>query len=344
MSRPLRIDVEGGWYHVTARGTERRTIFESPGCYGHFLELLEAMSSRYGVEVHAYCLMRNHYHLIIRTPRANASRAMQWLNVSYSSWYNARKERVGHVFQGRFNSVLIDGDGTWLLIASEYLHLNPVRIARMGLGKQENRAESKGYREPTDEEVRVRMNRLREYRWSSYGAYAGYAGKPAWLRTEVILARSGGKDKYRRYVQEHITRGADPEAFECLKGRLAIGATSFVEKARSLVGKITREQPDRKYLRDTVDFEKIVSVVEKEKKEKWRDFRDRHHDNGRDLVLYLARLRSGLTMREIGDRAGGLDYKVVEKAVERFGGKVRRDRSLGLLVQQCLKQMSDVGT
>ena len=88
MSRPLRIDVEGGWYHVMSRGIERRPIFLGATYYRHFLELLEEMSSRFSVEVHAYCLMRNHYHIIIRTPGANTSRAIQWLNVSYSAWFN----------------------------------------------------------------------------------------------------------------------------------------------------------------------------------------------------------------------------------------------------------------
>ena len=87
MTRPLRIDVENGWYHVTARGIERCTIFHSRKYHEHFLELLEEMSERYGVEVHAYVLMKNHYHLLLRTPSANLSACMQWLNVSYSAWY-----------------------------------------------------------------------------------------------------------------------------------------------------------------------------------------------------------------------------------------------------------------
>ncbi|MDD4869902.1 MAG: transposase [Kiritimatiellae bacterium] len=344
MSRPLRVDVEGGWYHVSARGIERRRIFHEQKYYAHFLELMGLMSERYGVEVHAYCLMSNHYHLIIRTPHANASRSIQWLNVSYSAWYNAKRQRVGHVFQGRFNSVLIDCEGAWLLTASEYLHLNPVRTAGMGLVKKETLAESRGFREPTDEEVRKRLEKLRQYRWSSYGAYTGYTSKPGWLHTEVILGRCGGKNRYRKYVQEHITRGADPEVFECLKGRLAIGSRGFVEGAKKLVKKVTKEQPDRKAMRDLVEFGMIMEIVEKEKNEKWEEFRDRHADCGRDLVLYLARQRSGLTMPEIGEKAGGLHYKVVEKAVGRFAEKIKGDRRLRLLAQRCLDHLSYVGT
>ena len=144
MARPLRIDVEGGWYHVMSRGIERRPIFPDDSFCLHFLDLLGEMTARFGVEVHAYVLMVKHYRLLLRTPGANASQAMQWLNVSYSAWSNAKRQRVGHVFQGRFCSTLIDSDGAWLLKASAYLHLYPVRVSSLGLGKAANKAESLG--------------------------------------------------------------------------------------------------------------------------------------------------------------------------------------------------------
>ena len=175
--------------------------------YQHFLELLGTMSGRYAVEVHAYCLLGNHYHLIIRTPEANTSLAIQWLNVSYSAWFNAKQGRVGHVFQGRFNSVLIDDAGSWLLLASEYLHLNPVRTRAMGLGKGRNKAERRGFKEPTAEEIMKRLDKLREYEWSSYRVYAGYSAKPDWLQTRSILARSGGRERYRKFVQSLCYQG-----------------------------------------------------------------------------------------------------------------------------------------
>ena len=141
MTRPLRIDVVGGWYHVTARGIERRSVFRNDRDNAHFLELLEEMRERYAVTVHAYVLMGNHYHLLIQTPEANASQALQWLNVSYSAWFNRRHGRCGPLFQGRFKSVLVDGNGGWALEASVYVHLNPVRVKRLGLDKGGRRAE-----------------------------------------------------------------------------------------------------------------------------------------------------------------------------------------------------------
>ena len=103
MARPYRIDIRDGWYHVMSRGIERRLVFGDERDYGHFLELLEEMVERYGVKLHAYVLMGNHYHLLIQTPHANLSRAMQWLNVSYGVWFNRRRRRAvakglrGHV-------------------------------------------------------------------------------------------------------------------------------------------------------------------------------------------------------------------------------------------------------
>ncbi len=336
--------MEGGWQHVSARGIERRRIYWGADYSRHFLDLLEGMSERYSVEVHAYCLMPNHYHLIVRTPEANASRAIQWLNVSYAAWFNAKRGRVGHVFQGRFNSVLIDHDGAWLLLASEYLHLNPVRTKAMGLGKQDAAAERRGYVEPSDAEVTERLETLRKFPWSSFPAYAGYAGKPRWLRTESILGRAGGRDRYREGVQSHVRGGADPKAFECLHGRVALGAAAFKEHVGKLIAGTTPEQPDRKFARRLVAFQRIVQVVEREKGEKWEEFRDRHGDEGRDLALYLARQRSGMTNAEIGEAAGGIGYKAVEKAVERFARKTETRSRQRKIVRRCMAKLSDVGT
>jgi REP element-mobilizing transposase RayT len=103
MARALRIDVPDGWYHVLNRGVERRQIFPRAEANLHFLELLGCLPSRFGVRIHAYVLMGNHYHLQIETPQANLSRAMQWLNLSYGAWFNRRQQRSGPLFQGRFN-------------------------------------------------------------------------------------------------------------------------------------------------------------------------------------------------------------------------------------------------
>lgn len=341
MARPLRIDVEGGWYHVMSRGIERRTIFPDDSFCVHFLDLLGGMSERFGVEVHAYVLMVNHYHLILRTPEANASQAMQWLNVSYSAWFNAKRQRVGHVFQGRFRSTLIDGEGAWLLAASSYLHLNPVRVSSRGLGKAANKAEALGLAKPDAGKIRERLRVLREYRWSSYRAYGHYAAVPEWLVTREILDRAGGVRGYRRFVQADVTRGMDPEEFTAFSERVALGSREFLERARSWVTSVSVEQPDRSFLVSRVPFAKIVSAVEQVKKERFADFRDRYGDWGLAMVLYLARMHGGLTLAQIGELAGGIGYKTVYTTVQRFGQRLNCEPLMQRLVESCAEEMKN---
>ena len=341
MARPLRVDVKDGWYHVTARGIERKAIFEDNRDHEHFLELLEEMSKRYGVEVHVYCLLGNHYHLLIRTPRANASPAVQWLNVSYSVWFNKRRGRSGHVFQGRFGSILIDGEGSWALDASVYIHLNPIRTQGYGLGKSANKAEAMGWVEPNREQLKGRLKALRQFQWSSFRAYAGYSKTPEWLVTDELIKRGGGRQEYRRYVQEHVTRGADPEGFEDLRGRLALGSVAFQDKAKDWVKKVTKEQPMRRCLKRGVGIATIVRLVEDERGESWADFSNRHGDCGRELVMYLARKRSGLTLRGIGDALGGVEYKNVSKAVRRFEDSLANHSNRRSIARALLSQLAN---
>jgi putative transposase len=240
MSRPLRSNVVGGWYHVTSRGHNRRAIFLDDGDRRHFLSLLESMIEMHRVEVHGYVLMDNHYHLLVCTPEANLSEAIQWLNVSYSVWWNRRHQQCGSLYQGRFKAVLVEGGG-WLLRLSQYIHYNPVAIQGLGMGKQEKAAEQKGWRKPTREEAQRRMSVLREYEWSSYRAYAGYEKAVGWLSTATILRRvKGGRDGYREMTESHLLCGHDEDFWAALKWGFVLGGTKFAESIRAGL-KIDRE-------------------------------------------------------------------------------------------------------
>ena len=127
MSRPLRILYAGAFYHVTARGNEKKTIFKNERDRERFLLYAEAAVQRYGAVIHAYCLMDNHYHLLIQTPLANLSEIMQYINGSYTTYINTKRQRVGHLFQGRYKAILIDAD-TYAQELSRYIHLNPIRV------------------------------------------------------------------------------------------------------------------------------------------------------------------------------------------------------------------------
>lgn len=126
MARPLRIEFPGGLYHVTARGNGRQSIFDDDTDCARFLKVLTSVVSRYNVICHAYCLMGNHYHLLLETPEGNLSRAMRQLNGVYSQAFNRRHQRPGHVFQGRFHAQVVDKDD-YLRTVCRYIVLNPVR-------------------------------------------------------------------------------------------------------------------------------------------------------------------------------------------------------------------------
>jgi len=154
MARPLRVEYPGAYYHVINRGNAGEDIFHSIRDREKFLEYLEKAVERFSIIVHTYCLMATHYHLLIETPQPNLSAAIQWLNVSYAAYYNKKRRRSGHLFQGRFKSILVDADG-YLKHLSRYIHLNPVR--------------AKIVTNPS------------EFSWSSYPAFIGKIKAPDWL-------------------------------------------------------------------------------------------------------------------------------------------------------------------
>lgn len=334
MARPLRINVAGGWYHITARGHNREQIYSDRKDYTHFMELLGEMRDRFRVHVHAYALMPNHYHLLISTPEGNASRAIQWLNVSYGVWYNLKHDRTGNVFQGRFGSVLVEGSG-WGLEVSAYIHMNPIVMSSKGFGKKDRATERLGWKEPSKEQVKSRLDDIRKFEWSSYRAYGGYGGKPDWLETATLLRRvKGAEAGYREFIEDRIRQGAEEDMMSKVKWGLVLGGERFARKVRGKI-RINRESLGRRELRKRKSFEDIVREAERLKGEEWKTFRDRHDDWGRDLALWCGRKYTGLTLRELGLRAGGLDYSGVSMAIKRVESRAKTDR----LLRKAMKQL-----
>jgi REP element-mobilizing transposase RayT len=161
VSRPLRLEFSGALYHITARGNRQEDIFEDDGDREKFLSILEEVCERFNCICHAYCLMSNHYHLIIETPDANLSKGMRQLNGVYTQSFNRAHNRVGHVFQGRYKAINVEKD-SYLLELSRYIVLNPVR-AKMA-------------------------RTARDWRWSSYRAMIGQVNKPEFLETDWVLS------------------------------------------------------------------------------------------------------------------------------------------------------------
>src|SRR5262249_36587896 len=143
VARSLRMVRLGVWYHITARGVERRAIFRDDRDRAHFLELLAELRERFRVRVLVFVLMDNHYHLLIELTQPNLSQAPRWLTPSYRSWFNRRHRRAGYLFQGRFKSILVDPI-SWGYGMSAYIHLNPVRTSRHGLSKRDRQHDRAG--------------------------------------------------------------------------------------------------------------------------------------------------------------------------------------------------------
>ena len=348
MARPLRLEVVGGWYHLTARGNNRRTLFRTERDYRHFLDLLTEWRQRFGLAVAAYVLMPNHYHVLARLERPNLSRAMQWLNLSYGAWFNTRYRASGHVFQGRFHGVLVEGEGAWLLEVSAYIHLNPVRVSALGLDKAARAAERRGWLPPaTDAEVAERRQCLREYPWSSYRALAGLASVPDWLAGEEVLRRSGGVSAYRRWVEARLGAGsATPLAARTRLG-LAIGSDAFCDDLRQRASErrlIRREHPHHHGLALAPEWPAIVAAVEQVKGEAWSAFATRHGDTGRDLAWWAARRLAGLPLAALAAAAGGVDYSTVSAAVQRLARRAAEDKALQAQMQDLARQLSNPKT
>jgi len=203
MVRPLRLNIENGLYHVTSRGNEKKKIYDTPGDKEAFLGILSKVVKRYGWLCHAYCLMSNHYHLMIETPKCNLSQGMRQLNGVYTQFYNFKHKRNGHLFQGRFKAILVEKE-VYLLALIRYVVLNPVKAEICKFAG--------------------------EYKWSSYNATAGKVNKPEFLFTDWILSqfdsmRAAAVKKYEQFISE----GISDEIWDNLTGQIYLGRKEFVE-------------------------------------------------------------------------------------------------------------------
>ena len=332
MARRLRSNRADGWYHVFHRGIERRDVFLDEREREHFLDLLGEMHGRYRVVIHAFSLMDNHGHGVVQTPEANLRAAMQGLHLSHAAWFNARHQRVGPLWQGRFRAVPIE-DGVWAYEVSLYVHLNPVCTEEFGLGKRAKRVEGLALRAPSAEEVNRRLKALREYRWSSYRSYGGYTGAPEWLESDVLLERAHRDPKqvrgaYRRDIRNRLTHGVDPSKEERLRDAIAIGAEGFVREIKKLAGGGGRETSGKRELRRRVRFAEIARAVEQVMGGVCSELFGRRGGPGKALAMWAARRYGGLALRETGEALGGLDYAAVSIALKRLERKAAANRDV----------------
>jgi REP element-mobilizing transposase RayT len=347
MPRHLRHHTPGGWYHITTRGLGRRTLFHTDRDHDHFIELLEGMVERYRIILHAYVLMGNHYHLLIESPEGNVSRALQWLNTSYSVWYNIKHNCAGALFQSRFKSVPIDNEGSWALECSLYIHLNPVRIKKLGQGKGDRSREKLGLLpvEPSKEQILKRLETLRCHSWSSYPAYAGTAEVPQWLTCTELWRRCGDKGKdpkkeYRDWIEDYVRQGVVEGSFAKLSTAVAIGSVEFITKLRKQVLKCKGENTNERDWRRLLPFAEVMTAVGSVRGEPWENFVNRHGDWGRDLALYIGRVRCGLTLKELGHYVD-MNIRAVSQAATRIEARLKREKDLSTAYRKTLKMLGE---
>lgn len=183
MARPLRIEYEGAWYHVMNRGAGRRDIFVANHQRSYFLGLLGTLFERFGLETHAYCLLDNHYHLLLRTPEANLSRAIRHLDGVYTQYFNRTTHTDGPLFRGRYQALIIDADA-YLIQVSRYIHRNPLAAGMVSAAA--------------------------DFPWSSYRAYLGLENGAPWLHQRAVLAMlNGQRERYRSVVERDGETDAD---------------------------------------------------------------------------------------------------------------------------------------
>jgi len=303
MTRPLRIQFPGAFYHITSRGNERLPIFLSIAVRKKFLDYLQQGHDRFGFFIHAYCLMGNHYHLIMETPQGNLSQAMHFLNGSFAAYTNTLHERSGHLLQGRYRSILIEAEN-YAKELSRYIHLNPVR--------------AKIVENPED------------YRWSSFREYITAGMLPCWLRTNLILGYFSesnrlARKQYYRFVLER-TNAAKTNPLDDVCFSTLLGSKEFIARIKNEfidVAKQDRDLPQLRALRNRPPFDLIQSEVEKAAGKQTR--------LGRRIDIYLCRQHSGLSLKQLGSLFS-LGESGVSQVHRRLKAEISSDNKTARLV------------
>ncbi len=308
MARQWRIEYPGALYHVLSRGNGGQDIFFTDDDRYLFLALLEELSERFNVEVFAYVLMDNHYHLLLKTVDGNLSKAMQWFGTTYTRKFNLSNHIGGHLFQGRFKSIIIQNDA-YLLRASYYIHRNPLR-AKI-------------------------VERLADYPWSSHRFYAYKKKSPAWLLTQTILNQLSGTDHHRAYRNKVQQYSEEEGSFlEDVKHGLIYGSQDFVNelKDRFLKDGKNVELPQHNSLFSEFNPELLLNKASKmlgfdlEAAKTAKKIAPGEKDK-RDLLIYLLWKTGRLSNKEIGFYFG-LSYSAISRRVTIFHDRISDEHKL----------------
>jgi len=311
MARPLRITFPGAFYHVTSRGNEGRNVFKSRRDREKFAEYFESASQRYEAVIHAYCLMDNHYHLLVETPLGNLPQIMHHINGAYTTYFNVKRKRYGHLFQGRYKAILVAVD-EYAKELSRYIHLNPVRAELIETPEK--------------------------YDWSSYKFYIGKQNPPKWLYRDFILSYFGteisnAQKGYQSFVNA-LKNSKDENLLEEVVGSTLLGGAEFVALIKDTY--LSSKKPDKNVpalteLSERASFGDIFDAVEFVTGE--------DQSLARDIKLYLCRRYTGEKLKDIG-KYFGIGESGVSKAYRRFLEKISEDTKLRSKIEEIEKNLN----
>ncbi len=315
MARPLRIQYPGAVYHVMARGNHGQEIFQDDRDRRCFLETLGEACEKTGWRIHAYVLMGNHYHLLVETPEGNLVEGMKWVQGAYTQRYNSRHKLFGHLFQGRYKAVIVDGqDEAYFPVVSTYIHLNP---ARTGL-------------------IRIGAERLKRYRWSSYPWYLNRAGKRAgWLSPERVMGSLGFGPKdvkgYEAYIEGRVLelgskagRKELEEEWQALRRGWYVGDEGFAEKLKEHLVRVMKGRRRESHSGEA----KAAHDEAVAERELQRAFRALGLNEGmveglpkgaaeKVVLAWWLRRRTTVSLRWVSERLGMGHYSRVTQAIRR---------------------------
>lgn len=325
MTRPLRVQYPGALYHVTNRGNDRKAIFKDDIDRGEFLRILSQSINTYGVVLHGFVLMKNHWHILAQTPLGNLGEFMRHFNITYTSHYNRRHHRSGHLYQGRYKSFLVELD-CYLSQVSRYIHLNPVKTA--GMKKIA---------------IEKQLERLWDYSWSSLPGYTNMAKRLDFVQYATVLAEHGGdtptgRTSYKKQIVEDLTAGVPIK--EQIVGQSILGSENFVTwvKDNFLKIKKDREIPGVGKIQRYLSKEAVLAVVEKE-----TGLKNLTGSTGmaKQVVMTALYKYAGLNNREIGDLLD-VDYSTVSQGRKRLREKAEKDSDVELIIRSIDNAMSNI--
>lgn len=327
MARPLRIQYSGAVYHLTCRGNERRDIFWGDDDRQIFLRILSQSLNIYSVQLHAYALMSNHFHLLVATPLGNLSEFMRHFNITYTSNFNRRHKRVGHLYQGRYKSILVEKEA-YLSVLSRYIHLNPIRVPAF-----------------ENDDNKRKATFLLKFPWSSLPGYLDKNKRDWMVNYSLVLADFGGdtpkgRAAYRRQLLADIDESLEVknEVFS----QSVIGGEAFLEwvKETFLAGEESKERPAVGKIKRYRQKEVILALIAEETGKDLAAIKA-EKGNLRRLAMDLLFRYGGLRGPEVG-ALFEVGYSAVSQERKRLGEKRGEDREFEKLVRRLENKLSTV--